>query len=49
MRHILADSEAKVVLTSDLMDAHANLSDQLRAATSRGPDRAARGQGRARA
>ena len=26
MRHILADSEAKVVLTSDLMDAHANLS-----------------------
>ena len=33
MRHILADSAAKVVLTSDLMDAHANLSDQLRAAT----------------
>ena len=33
MRHILADSEAKVALTSDLMDAHANLSDQLRAAT----------------
>src|SRR5690348_8136736 len=29
MRHILADSGAKVVLTSDLMDAHANLSDQL--------------------
>src|SRR5688500_15045927 len=37
MRHILADSEAKAVLTSDLMDAHANLSDQLRAATTEVP------------
>ena len=37
MRHILADSAAKVVLTSDLMDAHANLSDQLRAATTEVP------------
>ena len=37
MRHILADSGAKVVLTSDLMDAHSNLSDQLRAATTEVP------------
>ena len=37
MRHILADSGAKVVLTSDLMDVHSNLSDQLRAATTEVP------------